>query len=183
MVYDQGGKVIFNEGVAITFRLDEIQKQITHCSMNPDAMNPVHGEFNYRVWLRLLTALQREISAHLDKKRTSKKAKEIDALIDTGASASYLRKDLADEIGAMIFPDSETKTRIGDGRKIKGVEGAAVIIIRNCPMKPSSINIIENCPEELVLGADFLQEHKANINMEDDKLKIKCPPRKMEMLI
>lgn len=78
MNYNEGSKVIFNEGVAITFRLDEIQKQITHCSLNPGAMNPVHNEFNYKVWLRLLTALQREISADLQKGRNKKKTNDED---------------------------------------------------------------------------------------------------------
>lgn len=82
MDYNDGSKVIFNEGVAITFRLDEIQKHITHCSLNPGAMNPVHNEFNYKVWLRLLTALQREISADLQKGRTKKKTNTDDKTDD-----------------------------------------------------------------------------------------------------
>lgn len=64
----QGDKVVYNEGLAITYRLDEIQKQITLCSLNPGAMNPVFQEFNYKLWLRFLTAFQREISADLRKK-------------------------------------------------------------------------------------------------------------------
>lgn len=76
MNYQDEGKVIFNEGVAITYRLDDIQKQITLCSLNPGAMNPVHSEFNYKLWLRLLIALQREISADLDNKKNKKKEGE-----------------------------------------------------------------------------------------------------------
>lgn len=110
-----------------------------------------------------------------------KKLEKVDALIDTGASTSYLRKDLADEIGAFVLPN-KTLTKVGDGRLIEGFEGSAGIVIRNCPLRLLSINIIKECTEKLVLGADFLQEHKANVDLENDKLIIKCP-LKEEMLV
>lgn len=65
MDYAGGDKVIFNEGVAVVYRLDEIQKQITICSLNPAAMNVSLNTFNYKLWINFLTALQREILADL----------------------------------------------------------------------------------------------------------------------
>lgn len=82
MDYPRTDKVIFNEGVAITYRLDEIQKQITICSLNPGAMNVVYNTFNYKLWIKWLTALQREISPDLTEPE-SKKGDELRKAIVT----------------------------------------------------------------------------------------------------
>lgn len=93
MGWNDSGKVIFNEGVAITIRLDNIQREITQCSLNPSAMNVKYNEFNYKVWLRLLTALLREISADISKKKTNdKKTKE--KMISEFEFAENIRKSI-----------------------------------------------------------------------------------------
>jgi predicted aspartyl protease len=105
-------------------------------------------------------------------------SKEVDALIDTGASHSFLRKDIADEIGAWRGGPVE-KIVIADGNEIGVEKGLTIVEIRGCVIGAVA-RIMEKSPEQAVIGVDFLQAFKSRIDMENDKLTIKCP--KMQLI-
>ncbi len=103
----------------------------------------------------------------------TKGEKIVNALIDTGASTTFIREDLADKIGA-IKRKTSSEVDIGNGTKMDAVDGAALIEVRKCLVGTAG-KIVKNCPEQLVIGVDFLQRFKANIDLKNDKLKVTCP--------
>lgn len=106
----------------------------------------------------------------------AKGTKDIKALIDTGASTTHIREDLADEVGAIKVPINGT-TELGDGTEIPTTRGFAGITINGCTVGVMG-KLAKKLSRELIIGADFLQNVNAKVDLENDKLIIKCPPKK-----
>ena len=98
-----------------------------------------------------------------------KRSKRINALIDTGASVTYIRPDIAKDIGTEKL--RPIKIKVADGRIIKGWETSFIIQVRG--MSEATIGIITNITDQVIIGVDFLQKRNVMLDFKKDKMKIK----------
>jgi len=100
----------------------------------------------------------------------AKKKKRVNALIDTGATTTYIRPDIAKTIGA----EKMNKIRVELGEKGKFMEGWETFFGINVrKISEGTKGIISNITEELVVGADFLQKRNVVLDFKTHKMKIK----------
>jgi predicted aspartyl protease len=93
----------------------------------------------------------------------------VDALLDSGASTSYIDINLAKKLGYPIFENKKYKVTLGDGSEIYGYKVAIVIKIRN-RIKPIMAIAIP-VPEKLVIGHDFMQDNDIIIDYQKEKIR------------
>ena len=94
--------------------------------------------------------------------------KEIKALIDSGAELSAIRPDIATFIGAATSKE-HISIRTVDGRKIDATQVVMTIRIRDRFENISAA--VMQIKEPLIIGNDFLQANKMQLDFSDDKLK------------
>ncbi|HVI21744.1 MAG TPA: retropepsin-like aspartic protease, partial [Bacillus sp. (in: firmicutes)] len=99
---------------------------------------------------------------------------EIDAIIDTGAAVSAITRGLMEELGYSIDKSSDIIVVTADGSKSRSLGkiinmelllGGIEIVV--------TVQVIEAAHRVLILGNDWLQKVKANIDMEKGKINIK----------
>jgi len=97
-----------------------------------------------------------------------KKSQRVLALMDSGASTSYIDIKFATKLGIPIYNNYHIIT-LGNGDKIRGYESYFPIIVRG-RKKPISAIVIP-VPEKLVLGHDFMQDNDIILDFNKEKFK------------
>jgi hypothetical protein len=101
---------------------------------------------------------------------------EVEALVDTGATASVITRTLAELAGAEIIPGLRThKGQACDG---------ALMVLQLAGCKPSYHMVIVDDrlaasaePQAfMILGHDYLQDQRARIDYDNGEV-VTCPPR------
>lgn len=107
---------------------------------------------------------------------------EVSALIDTGASTSFLRTDIAKRADVRTFPFKGI-LEVGDSRKVS-VEGAG-LVQADIQGEQLALDVVvkQDLPEEMVIGANLLQHCDAQIDMQKDGFKMgKCKPKTLRLV-
>lgn len=112
---------------------------------------------------------------------------EVSALVDTGASTTILKSDIAKSMGLNIFPTDKINVEIGDSsRKVLKSDSEGVGLVQlEIQNEKVTLGIVakSDIPEEMIIGANLLQECDAKIDMENDKLIMgKCKPKIMRLV-
>ena len=93
----------------------------------------------------------------------------VNALIDTGATTTYIRPDIARKIGTEKL--KKVKVTLADGKEIIGWETSFLIEVYG--ISDGIKGTITNIDEPLIIGVDFLQRRNIILNFKTHKMKIK----------
>ena len=111
--------------------------------------------------------------------------KPIRALIDCGAAKTCMSKKLADELGLKIDASSESVFTLGNGTK-----QPALGVIYDVPLEvkrnmaiPCTIEVLPICPNQLIIGNNWLSRAKARIDFNNSSLKVTYKENKAELKI
>ena len=99
----------------------------------------------------------------------NKGTKDVKALFDSGASESFIRADIAKELSSPSRLPNPKEFEMGRGtlkvsRAMIGdiqLDGATLF---------TTLLIVRNLTEELILGADFFQRWKIRLNPENEQV-------------
>lgn len=95
------------------------------------------------------------------------------ALFDTGASASFIRKDLADQIATVVRMPSPWIFILGDGKgKVQAEHCLHVDIIIKGVKIFHQLIAVKDLGEEIIIGADILQRWKIKLDPEKEDILI-----------
>lgn len=98
---------------------------------------------------------------------------KVRALFDTGASSSFLRKDIAERVATFGPLPNPRKFLLGDGKNaILAQEFAAVDIIIKGVTVFFPLWVVEQIGEEIIIGADMLQRWKIRLDPETEDVFI-----------
>jgi len=99
---------------------------------------------------------------------------EIDAIIDTGAAISAMTKTLIEELGYKINKSSNVVIVTADGNRTRSL-GKIIDIELNLNGVDTvvTVEVIESKDRTLILGNDWLERVRAQIDMEKGKINIK----------
>ena len=98
------------------------------------------------------------------------KIKRVDAFFDSGASTTFIRSDLAEEIKLPKF--QEVSTYLADRSGSKGVLTELTILI-NTMIIPTRGIIVDRLDRQLIIGVDFMQITKSFLDFSSDRLRFK----------
>jgi hypothetical protein len=100
--------------------------------------------------------------------------KEIELLVDTGSEVSVIKKETAEMLGIKTIKEGIVELESGIlGTKIIGERAYIPVELNGC--KTDALITVADVRDE-VIGADFLEQIAADIDME----KLKVMPRKCE---
>ena len=94
----------------------------------------------------------------------------VQALYDTRASASFLRREIAERIATVSALPSAHRFTLGDGKNVLRVQEAVnlditideVIVFFN-------VLVVDELGEEMIIGADMLQRWKIRLDPEQEE--------------
>ncbi|MFQ5770975.1 MAG: retropepsin-like aspartic protease [bacterium] len=99
--------------------------------------------------------------------------KEIAALFDTGASASFIRRDVAKNLATIVRLPKSWRFVQGDGKnEIIIQESIMVHLTINDVTVFQQIFVANELSEELIIGADTMQHWKIRLDPENEDVII-----------
>ncbi len=102
-----------------------------------------------------------------------KSSATVEALFDTGAGASFLRKDIAQRVGTVVVTPTTINFTLGDG---KGNLPANEAITLDVTVEGLTIFftflVVDELGEEMIIGADMLQRWKIRLDPEQEGVSI-----------
>ena len=96
------------------------------------------------------------IRQNVEMMRTDGKYLKVKALIDSGASSSFITKKLAKRLG--LKEQVKDMMILGDGTEIEVGLTVALIRIKGWRM-PIKLGITDIDGDDMIIGVDFMQEH------------------------
>ena len=96
--------------------------------------------------------------------------KRVNALFDSGASTTFIRNDLANELGLSRF--QEVSTYLANRSGSKGILTEVTILINNMSV-PTRAIIVDDLDRQLIIGVDFMQTIKSFLDFTSDRLRFK----------
>ncbi|MBI2987419.1 MAG: retroviral-like aspartic protease [Deltaproteobacteria bacterium] len=110
-----------------------------------------------------------------------RKKADVECLLDTGASSSFIRPDLVRALG-LSTADLPKPARIQLGKGSTQVSQIAAITIRlNGATLADTAYVMPGLTEEYVLGAEFLQRY--DIRLDPKRHRLLLPPKRRLSLI
>lgn len=98
---------------------------------------------------------------------------KVQALFDTGASASFIRKDLADQIATVVRMPSPWMFILGDGKgRVRAEHCLHVDIIIKGIRIFHQLIAVKDLGEEMIIGPDILQRWRIELNPEREDILI-----------
>jgi hypothetical protein len=98
---------------------------------------------------------------------------KVQALFDTGASASFIRKNLADQIATVVRMPSPWMFILGDGKgRVQAEHCLHVDIIIKSIRIFHQLIAVKDLGEEMIIGADILQRWRIKLNPEREDILI-----------
>lgn len=98
---------------------------------------------------------------------------KVQALFDTGASASFIRKDLADQIATVVRMPSPWMFILGDGKgRVQAEHCLHVDIIIKGIRIFHQLIAVKDLGEEMIIGPDILQRWRIELNPEREDILI-----------
>lgn len=94
----------------------------------------------------------------------------VKALFDSGASISFVRKDIAEKVNDISdLGEIENLIMGDDTRATANKKVIAGFIIDDCVLV-SNFKVLDKMSEEVIVGADMLQEKNIILDFEHDKI-------------
>lgn len=95
------------------------------------------------------------------------------ALFDTGASSSFIRRDIADKLATFGPLPNPRRFMLGDGKNaILAQQFVAVDITIKGVTVFFPLLVVEEIGEEMIIGADMLQRWKIRLDPEKEEVFI-----------
>ncbi|KAI4293378.1 hypothetical protein PAPHI01_2652 [Pancytospora philotis] len=108
--------------------------------------------------------------------KTQIEEREVEALCDTGATCSIVRRELCDELGLKkIQLDVPRRVELADGKRVELQHECEIqFTIKDIPdaRYKTKATILEGCGYELILGTDFMEQAETVINFKDATITI-----------
>jgi len=99
--------------------------------------------------------------------------KDVAALFDSGASASFIRKDIAKNVASIVKLPTTYKFMQGDGKhEIVIQHGVMINLTINDITVFQSLLVADQLSEELIVGADTMQHWKIKLDPENEDVMI-----------
>ena len=104
------------------------------------------------------------------------------AMYDTGAGASFVRRDIAEDLGDIVTTARPIRFTMADGQETFTVDQA---IFLEVDVDGTSLQytyyVADGLAEELIIGADMMQRWKISLDLENESVSI--DPRALYMRI
>ena len=103
----------------------------------------------------------------------NRRADTVRVLYDTGASASFVRRDIAEPLGDFAVSPISMEFMMANGQGTFTVDQVITLAI-NVAGTPLvyTFYIADDLAEELVIGADMMQRFKITLDMEGEAVNI-----------
>jgi hypothetical protein len=97
----------------------------------------------------------------------------VSVLYDTGAGSSFVRRDVAENLGTIVHTLRSITFAMADGRGTFTVDQdvALYIDVDGAPLLYHFF-VVDDLAEELVVGADMMQRFKISLDMDDESVSI-----------
>ena len=93
-------------------------------------------------------------------------------LFDTGASRSFVQKEIAQQIGTIAPLSRPITFSVADGNVIRAEEGIFTEVVLDGNSLYSHFIVVPDLAEEIILGADFMQAWKISLYPEREEVTI-----------
>ncbi|RZN35445.1 MAG: retroviral-like aspartic protease [Methanophagales archaeon ANME-1-THS] len=104
------------------------------------------------------------------------------ALWDNGSSESFIRRDLAEEVGTILKLDVPREFEMGKGTlSVEESTGILSVQVEGYNLFWHFL-VVPNLSEELIIGADFLQRWKIKLDPESEKIIIDPKALKLKLV-
>ena len=98
---------------------------------------------------------------------------ELDVLFDTGASYSFIKKEIAEKIGILVDLVEPKKFLLADGKKRLRITKLVnlQININGCKVT-DEVLVAENLSDDMIIGATTMQKWRIKLDMENERVII-----------
>ncbi len=94
-------------------------------------------------------------------------------LYDTGASASFVRRDIAEPLGDFAASPLSMQFMMADGQEAFTVDHTVNLVVDvNDARLVHSFYVADDLAEELVIGADMMQKFKITLDLEGETVSV-----------
>ena len=93
-------------------------------------------------------------------------------LYDSGASSSFIRRDIADIVGDTSSTVSPLQFMMADGQMISADQTINLEIEMNGITVEYRFLVLDDLPEEVIVGADLMQKWKISLDLENETVDI-----------
>ena len=94
-------------------------------------------------------------------------------LYDTGAGASFVRRDIADNLGDIVGTPTPVRFMMADAREGFTVDQVIPLNVNvDGTQLMFSFFIVDDLAEELIIGADMMQRWKISLDLDDESVAI-----------
>ena len=99
--------------------------------------------------------------------------RRLEVLFDTGAGASFIRRDVADKIATTLELPSPKTFTLGDGVGRLRVNETAILYVYIGGVEISDNFIVSpRLADEVIIGASTMQKWRVKLDLEDEKVII-----------
>lgn len=97
----------------------------------------------------------------------------VNCLFDTGATLSFIRKDIVKDIATALMMPKPIRFRLGDGDgELEAKEVTSLHFEVDGGMISDEVVIVDKLAEELIVGAGTLQKWRIKLDLENDDIII-----------
>ena len=93
-------------------------------------------------------------------------------LYDSGASSSFIRRDIADIVGDTSSTVSPLQFMMADGQVISADQTINLEIEMDGITVEYRFLVLDDLPEEIIIGADLMQKWKISLDLENETVDI-----------
>jgi len=99
--------------------------------------------------------------------------KRVQVLFDTGASASFIRRDVVESLATILrLPSPEVYT-LGDGvGRLRATETAVLYVIVKGIRISDNFIVVPRLSDEMIVGANTLQKWRVKLDLENEDVLI-----------
>ncbi|MCK4244624.1 MAG: retroviral-like aspartic protease [Candidatus Omnitrophica bacterium] len=95
----------------------------------------------------------------------SKSGRECDVLFDTGASACFVREDVASELGQVVKAPFPLAFKLGNNTVLRAEKTIDLFVGLKGHNLSFYFLVVSELPYEVIVGADFLQKWKIKLDL------------------
>jgi len=112
----------------------------------------------------------------------NKSRAEVPALMDSGASASVIRRDVAENLIDSFLRLPARTLRMVNGEKWLTVsEGAYLVVEMKGKGLDGAFYVVETMPREAIIGVDFMQKWEIRLDPKNHDFTVGIDPDSIEM--
>jgi hypothetical protein len=99
--------------------------------------------------------------------------KRVEVLFDTGASASFVRRDIAESLATILkLPVPEVYT-LGDGvGRLRAAETAVLYVLLKGVRVSDNFIVVPRLSDEIIMGANTLQKWRIKLDLENEDVLV-----------